>query len=117
MARTIKNFDKYLKERKKQSSEFILFDQTIVLPPTLPYDAVLRFNALQMRNASEELSLDDMSSIFEAVIGKSNVELLIGHVEFDIDLMTEIIKFALESYGVGNDSKSVEEEPTEGPKE
>jgi hypothetical protein len=115
MARTVKNFDNYLKERQKTGSEFIVFGQTIQLPPTLPYDAVLRFSALSKRNENEEVSHDDLFLIFESVIGEKNVDKLKGHVEFDIDLMTEIIQFALEAYGV-DQKREQTEDVSSGPK-
>lgn len=118
MAKKTRDFDQYLKERQNKSSSFTLFGQTITLPPTLPYDAVLRFNALQDQKETDEIGKDDMFSIFESVVGKKNIDKLSGNVEFDIDLMVEIIKFALEAYGVGKTEEDTkeEEEPTEGPK-
>lgn len=113
MAKKNKDFDSYLQERRKLSSEFTVFGETFILPPTIPYDAVLLFEMLQERGQSEEVSGETLFDIFQAVIGKANVDKLRQHVEFDVDLMTEIIKYALDVYGV-TENKS--EDTTPGPK-
>jgi hypothetical protein len=111
MNRKFKDFTQFVEERRKISPTFTIFGNTYTLAPTLPYDAVLRFQALQMRNASDELSADDMFALFESMVGKDTVDDLRKYAEFDVETMTEILKYAFEVYGVRNEESEDETKP------
>lgn len=99
-----KDFDLFIAERQKTAPSFTAFGKEYFLPPTIPYDAVLRFRALSKRNADDAMTEDEVFTLFESLVGKVIVDELRTHAEFDIDLMTEIMKYVLEVYGVASSS-------------
>ena len=111
-----KDFTKFIEERRKDAPKFILFGEEYILPPSLSYDAMLRFQALQERQQTDELSTEDVFQIFKAVVGEDNESRLRKHGEFDIDLMSEVIQFCLQAYGITDSVEEVEED-TPGPKQ
>jgi hypothetical protein len=111
MTNKFKDFTRFVEERRKQAPSFVAFGETFFLAPSLPYDAVLRFQQLQSTNKDVQLDEDHIFVIFEAVIGKSNIDKLRMYAEFDIEFMTELLKFALQAYGVAQSTDVPEDNP------
>lgn len=97
-----RDFDLFIAERQKTAPSFKVFGKEYFLPPTIPYDAVLRFRALSKRKKNDEMTEDEVFTLFESLVSKVVVDELRTHAEFDIDLMTEVMKYVLEVYGVAS---------------
>lgn len=116
MAKKFKDFTKFIEERRATSAPyFVAFGETFYLAPTLPVDTVLRFHALSQQDKNAELSADDVFSLFKSIVGEENETKLRKYGEFDVDLMTEIIKFCLEAYDITESKEEVDNTP--GPKQ
>ena len=95
-----RNFDSFIKERKMERTTFTMFGETYTLQPSIPYAAVLQFRALSKRGQNEQLEDMEVLDIFGALLGNDILSSLQTHVEFDIDVAMELMKWALEQYGV-----------------
>jgi len=102
----MKKFDKFVEAKRKTAPEFTLFGAKRTLPATLRYDAVLELQRLSKRQKDETVTEDEAFRIFELVLGTQLLLTLRAHDEFTMDLATEIIKWALEAYGVSGDSNA-----------
>lgn len=110
----IVNFDEYLKERAaNRDYEIILFGETYKLPPSLPYQIVLFFKSLSTRKQDEMVDDEMIIDMFSLLFGKENVKKMQTRLEFDVDLMLEILRNVLEMYGVTK--KADESDPKETP--
>lgn len=96
----MKDFDTFIQERRLKGHSFKMFGTEYHLPPTIPYDAVLRFRALGKRSATDTVSDDETFDLFAALVGQTTVDSLRAHAEFDVELMTELMNYVLQVYGV-----------------
>lgn len=99
----MKNFDRYIEERKQLRKEFTLYGETFYLPPTLAYEAVLQFKALGMRDKNENVNDLEVLDLFSAIFGENTltrIRELDTENTFDIDLASELMRWALHEYGV-----------------
>ena len=101
-----RDFDKFISERRKNKpNSFTMFGTEYHLPPTIPYEAVLQFNALTSEDKDTEVGNDKILMLLDSLIGRSNIDLLKAHVEFDMDLAIELLNYLLDVYGLrGNAS-------------
>lgn len=109
-----RNFDKYIEERKNKRKEFALFGEKFYLPPTLSFDAVLRFKELGSRDKNETLNDLEVLDIFASIFGEvtlKRIKEIDTDNNFDIDLASELMKWALEEYGVTNKEEEVKDSP------
>lgn len=116
MGRVVKfrNFDELLAERQASAPTFQLFEKSYTLAKTLRYDALLALQRLAKRQADEKVSEDDTFATFEAVLGAEILDDLRKHTEFDVEMAAEIVKWALQEYGIaGKDEESPKENPAE----
>lgn len=104
------DFDAYVKERNKERGVCIkLFEETYYFPPTIPFDAALALQSLAGRDKDEQLSNDFVTDLFIKLVGKDIYESMRSHVDFDVDLMTSIMSWILEQYGLKADESPKEE--------
>lgn len=97
------DFDKYIKERKKVSPTFVLFGKTYVIPPSIPYKAMLYIQQLTAKDKDEYIQDDDLVYFFELLFGNSeDVESWKNHPDFDIDLINKMINWVLDQYGLSD---------------
>lgn len=96
----MRDFDTFIQERRLKGHSFKMFGTEYYLPPTIPYDAILRFRALGKRNATDTVSDEETFDLFAALVGQSTVDSLRLHAEFDVELMTELMNYVLQIYGV-----------------
>lgn len=96
------NFDQLIRERKKKSHQFKMFEKVYTLPPSLPYAAMLEFVAFKNKQASETVDDTQLLNLFQTVFGKDIVDSLATHAEFDIEVMIFLLQWALQKYGVAN---------------
>lgn len=96
----MKDFDTFIQERREKGHSFRMFGTEYHLPPTIPYDAILRFRALGKRNPTDTVSDDETFDLFAALVGQNTVDSLRIHAEFDVELMTELMNYVLQVYGV-----------------
>lgn len=95
----IKDFDAYLSERRQKSTNgFILFGKEYLLPPTMPFDAVLMFKEMQDRGEDTKLEYEDIVPVMEAIVGKDVFDEIRSHHEFDMDLMLNVLKYVMDAY-------------------
>lgn len=106
-----RDFDAYLTERRKKTDRgFKMFGKKYVLPPTIPFQAVILFGDLKNRKKDQEVSETELEEIMSALIGESVLTELKTHPEFDVDLLTELMSYVLESYGVTSPKAKPEQE-------
>lgn len=98
------NFDQLIRERKKKSHQFKMFDKTYTLPPSLPYAAMLEFVAFKNKQVSETVDDTQLLNLFQTVFGKEIVDSLASHAEFDIEVMITLLQWALQKYGVAGET-------------
>lgn len=110
MAKKFKDFTKFIEERRKEAPSFQLFGEIFYLPPNIPYDAVLRVQALNNRDKTDELQDNDVFLLFKSIVGEDNEARLRKYGEFDVDVMVELIKYCLEVYGVTEETKVTSDE-------
>lgn len=103
-----KNFDAVIAERQNRGHSFELGGITYLLPPSIPFDAVLRFADLSKRGKDAEVDQMEVIDIFKALVGEDNFTKLRANVQFDSELMLEIMNFILSIYASS--------ENTSGPK-
>lgn len=104
----MRDFDAFLKEVEGKSHKYKLFGIEGVLPPTIPVGLVLHFALLQEREDTEEVGKDEILGMLYSLYGKSVVDRWVKEPTFDITLMQEMIKWALECYDL---TKEPEETP------
>jgi len=102
MAASFRNFDTFIKEKKKLAPSFEMFGKTYTLPASLRYDAVLELQRLNKRGDNEEMSDDDTFTIFELFIGTQTLAELRANDDFTVDVAAELVKWALQQYGLIN---------------
>jgi hypothetical protein len=101
----LKDFDAFIKERNKKNKKgFRAFGKTYTLPASIPYDAMLRIRALS-KNTNKEIGEEEVFTLFESLVGRATIDELRTHAEFDMDFMTELMKYTLEQYGMTNEKK------------
>jgi hypothetical protein len=100
MAASFRNFDTFIKEKKKLAPSFEMFGNTYTLPPSLRYDAVLELQRLNKRQDTEEMSDEDTFNIFELFIGTQTLAELRANDDFTVDVAAELVKWALQQYGL-----------------
>lgn len=93
------SFTHLINERKDRSHSFEFDGDTYLLPPTLPFDAVLRFAELSKRGADAQVQDMEIVDIFKSVVGEDNFMRLRKHVHFDIEMMIEMLNWVLSIYG------------------
>lgn len=103
------NFDEYVRERNKERGvTFKLFNETFYLPPTIPFDAALLLQTMQYRDKDEQVSDTFVVDLFTKLVGIDVYIALKAHQDFDVDLLTNIMAWILEQYGLKNDSPKSE---------
>jgi hypothetical protein len=104
----MKDFDLLLNERREKGHSFKMFGEVYYIPPSIPYDAVLRFRALGKRGATDTVSDDETFDLFESLVGSATLSELRKHSEFDVEIMTTLMQHILEIYGVTNTAGATE---------
>ena len=104
----MRDFDQFIEERRKRSNGFTLFGKDYILPPTIPYDAVLRFQALSKRKRTDTIKDEELFQIFESLVGKETLEELRAYREFDVELMIEVMNYIFEVYNITDKGQSKE---------
>jgi hypothetical protein len=106
------NFDAYVAERNKtRSVTFKLFDETFYLPPTIPFEAALLLQTMANRNKDDVVSDQFVTDLFVRLVGQDVFDTIKAHNAFDIDLLTNIMSWILQQYGVQNEETPKEETP------
>jgi len=99
------DFDKYIKERKRVSPQFTLFDTTYTLPPTMPYTAMLYIQSLASDDPTSKIKDDDILYFIKILFNdEAIIETWKSHSDFDIDLIETLTSWILEAYS-SNDPK------------
>lgn len=94
------DFDKYIKERKKTSPSFTLFGQTYVIPPSMPYKAMLYIQQLTSKNKDEVVEDDDLIYFFELLFANQvPLDDWKKQPDFDVNLISYMINWVLDQYG------------------
>lgn len=92
----VTDFDKYIKERRAFSPALTLFGKTYLLPPTIPYQAMLY---IQSNPAGAFQGEEDQLYFFELLLGgKEAIEEWKKYPEFDMDLISKLTDWVLEEY-------------------
>jgi hypothetical protein len=97
-----RDFNTFIAEKKKSAPSFTMFDRTFILPASLRYDAVLELQRISKRNDEDEMSDEDTFNIFELFIGGQTLEELRQYDDFTVDVAAELVRWALEQYGLIN---------------
>ena len=109
------DFDKYLKERAANRNYSIkLFGNTYTLPPSLPYQVVLFFKSLATRSSDDVVDDEMIIDMFVLLFGKDAVADMKSKIDFDVDLMLEILRNVLEMYGIAKQAETASD-PKETP--
>lgn len=95
-----RDFDTMIAERKEIAPQFKMFGKTYTLTPSLRYDAVLALQRLAKRASDENVSEEDAFNTFELILGADNLNDLRAHDDFDVDMAAEVVKWAMEQYGL-----------------
>jgi len=104
MVKKFRNFDAFIAEQKERAPVFEMFGATFTLPPSLRYDAVLELQRLAKRDKSEEMNDEETFNVFELFLGAGNVKELRKYDDFTVDVAAELVKWALEQYGLSGAS-------------
>jgi hypothetical protein len=94
------NFDEYIAERKKKSPQFTLFEKEYILPPSIPYRAVVYLQSLNKRNADDQINDEDILHFFALLLGKDAIATWQDNVNFDIDLIVHVMGWIVNQYGL-----------------
>lgn len=101
MARSVKNFDEFRKQDvEKRGHPYVLFGKEGHLPPTIPVGLVLMYKHLDGKADDEEVPDSDIVNMLTALFGKETVDYWVSQHDFDIDLMSEVLKWAFSIYGL-----------------
>lgn len=100
-----KDFTRFRKEKEKDSPILEFNGKEYILPPTMRFEAVLAFKSLNERQKDETLNDMEVLDIFAALFGKRILDELMKEQEFDIDTASDMMKWALEQYGVSTADK------------
>lgn len=102
------NFDNYVKERNKERGvTFKLFGETHYLPPTIPFDAALLLQTMAGRNKDEKVDDSFVTDLFVKFVGADIYNSIKSNPMFDIDLMTELMSWILQQYGIQNNETTI----------
>lgn len=103
MSNNYRDFDAYFAEMQQDTPTLRLYGEDHTLSATLPVTAVLHFQRLQRMDSSQQLQDESIIELFASVFGRERADSWIGR-GLDIQQMTELLKWAMERYGVSNEN-------------
>lgn len=111
------DFDQFFQEATDKPHTFKLYDIEYHISATIPFGLVLQLRNMKNMNADDELPDDTVIEMVNKVFGKENVLAWCEHADFDTAKMLQMLNWAMNKYGVSNNSPKEQTKTKRGKKD